>query len=140
MNKNLTEADAYSTTLNGTKYIIDNFRGQAYYNDVFQKDVYVNDNVVNVTGGQLLIEVHFKYSFNGTEGRAEGHALCDDFWFTKKLERVDGFITWDAQTINLIVLKNNILISNSEPKLSDAAKIAYQNIINNHAQEENRLK
>lgn len=37
-------------------------------------------------------------------------------------------------------MKDNIVISSSEPKLPDTARIAYQNIINNHAQEQNRLR
>lgn len=140
INPSMTKADPYTTTLNGTQYTITDFVGHAYYNDIFQKDVYVNDTVVNVTGGSLAITVRFNYSHNGTSGYAQGHATADTFWFTKKIERPGGFITWEPVFINNITIKDNIVISNSDPKLTDTAKSAYQNIINNHAQEQNRLK
>lgn len=140
LNKNMTSADPYTTTVNGTQYTMSDFLGQAYYNDIFQKDVYVNDTVVNVTGGHLTIAVQFNYSFNGTSGTAHGNAVADDFWFTKRLERPEGYITWDLMTAKEIEMKNNIVITSSSPKLPDIAKSAYQNMINNHAQEQNRLK
>ena len=55
INPKISKSDPYSTTVNGTLYTITGFTGQVYYNDIFQKDSYVNDDTANVTGGTLTL-------------------------------------------------------------------------------------
>jgi hypothetical protein len=71
------------------------------------------------------LAVHFNYNFNNTNGSASGHLHFDNFWFSKKLISLDGFLTWTPSKINNLTLNSSITISSSTPKLSDQAKIAF---------------
>jgi hypothetical protein len=134
INKQVTKAKTYTTTVNGTEYTISNLTGQTYYDDTHQKDSYVSDVIANVSGGVTTLAIDFNYSFNNTTGFATGHLHYDDFWFSKKLINLDGFLTWTPSKINNLTLTSSISIASSTPKLSDQAKLAYEQIINNHTQ------
>lgn len=77
INPNISKSDPYSTTVNGTLYTILAFTAQTYYNDIYQKDSYVDDYTANVTGGSLTLAFSFNYSHGNNSGYAYGHLQTD---------------------------------------------------------------
>ena len=138
LNSNITKANPYSTTLKGTEYTITNFTGSVYYNDVQQQDRYVDDFTANVTAGKLTLVFEFNYSHAGQQGWAFGQVAFVDFWFTKKLLIQEGFLTWELDHLTDLAVAP-VTIKHSLPNLSEEAKSAYEQILNNNASEQNTL-
>ena len=128
-----------NSTVDGVTYSLTDFRIAAWYNDIGQKEVFVNESVARVIGGYLTISFSFNYSYEGIKGTAHGSVLADDLEFTKQIYLDNGALAWDVMTIKNITISHILSITSSNPPLSATAKSVYQNILSNRVETHNTL-